>query len=257
MENLLNVNTEVIDNNQSNQAINNEQQNSQSLLNEEQSYWFDDSTKANWEKVPEWFNYKKYKNVSEQAKAYNEAQKLLGGFTGAPEKYEVKIENFQPDEIYTAVESVAKKYNMNNEAFNDIISTFVNKQNEVNIKQNEIQKTNQINEINKLGANGTEIIKNVKQWVENNFSPEEQTIINNMATTAESIKLLNKIKEISGKSLVNNQPILDINNNANINFNDDIDAKLEKMILDPKYSSDAKYFNYVNNLYNEHYGKEQ
>ena len=56
-----------------------------------------DTTPGTGEK-PAWFKAEKYKNVSEQAKAYTELEKTLGAFVGAPKDdkgqpkaYELKL----------------------------------------------------------------------------------------------------------------------------------------------------------------------
>jgi len=46
--------------------------------------WGDDITGTG--EKPEWFKDSKYKSVSEQAKAYTELEKRLGGFVGAPKE---------------------------------------------------------------------------------------------------------------------------------------------------------------------------
>lgn len=80
---------------------------------------------------PEWFNAGKYKTVADQAKAQRELEKKLGGFTGAPENYELSLpEGFEgnfdmehpilQDFIVTAKES-----NMSQETFNKLLHRFV------------------------------------------------------------------------------------------------------------------------------------
>lgn len=51
--------------------------------------WSED-TAGNGQK-PDWFMDSKYKTIAEQAKAYPELQSKFGGFTGAPETYDISL----------------------------------------------------------------------------------------------------------------------------------------------------------------------
>ncbi len=216
------------------------------------SWWLDDNTPATGE-VPEWFNGSKYKTVAEQAKAQRELEKKLGGFTGAPEQYQ-PADGIEADELYTKVSSVAKELNMSNDAFNKLVSVYA----EHNAKLQEISKAeidaHRITEMQKLGVNAQDTIKNVQTWVANNFSTEEQVLFNEFAVSADAIKVLAKLKDMTGKVMSQSQPVVNVDNPTD--FNDSEDYKLEQMILDPRYKTDSKYFDYVQSRYHAYYGKD-
>ena len=213
------------------------------------NWWLDDKTPVTGE-APEWFNSKKYKTVSDQAKAQRELEKRFGGFTGAPEQY-APVDGIEPDELYNKVATVAKELNMSNEAFNKVVGIYK----EHNTQLQQISKAeieaHKITEIQKLGVNAQDTIKNVQTWVSNNFTPEEQNIFNEFAVSADAIKILSKIKDMAGKSMAQSQPVANIDNVTGFNSED---YKLEQMVLDPRYKTDTKYFDNVQEQYKQYYG---
>lgn len=214
------------------------------------NWWLDDKTPANGD-VPDWFNNKKYKTVADQAKAQRELEKRLGGFTGAPEQYQ-PIEGIEADELYNKVSSIARELNMSNDAFNKLVSVYAEHNNQMQqISKAEIE-AHKITEMQKLGVNAQDTIKNVQTWVSNNFTPEEQTIFNEFAVSADAIKILAKIKDMTGKAMAQSQPVANVDNISD--FTESEDYKLEQMLLDPRYKTDAKYFDYVQERYKQYYG---
>lgn len=214
------------------------------------NWWLDEHTPASGD-VPEWFNGKKYKTVTEQAKAQRELEKHLGGFTGAPEQYQLDIEGIEADELYSKVSSIARELNMSNEAFNKLVGAYAE-----HAKQSQAISKAQIDaykitEMNKLGVNAQEMINGVQSWVANNFTPEEQHVFTEMAISSDAIKLLGKIKDMVGKSMAQAQPVANVGDITN--FQESEDTKLEKMIQDPRYKTDTAYFDYVNQRYQERY----
>ena len=93
----------------------------------EPSYYFADGIAGTGDK-PEWLIDSKYKNVSEQAKGYNEIRKQLGSFTGAPENYEHRNpEGFemQPDDpVLESAREWAKEHNMSQEGFDSLVGMY-------------------------------------------------------------------------------------------------------------------------------------
>lgn len=93
----------------------------------EPTYYFAEGIAGEGDK-PEWFIDSKYKNVSEQAKGYNELRKQFGSFTGAPEAYEhFTPEGFELSPDDPTLESArewAKNQNMNQEGFNSLVEMY-------------------------------------------------------------------------------------------------------------------------------------
>lgn len=212
-------------------------------------YWLDDNTPIEGE-IPEWFNSKKYKTVSAQAAAQRELEKKLGSFIGAPEVY-LPPENFEPDELYSKVAIVAKQLNMSNEALNKLVGVYL-EHNNTNLQINNAEiEAHKITEMNKLGVNGQDMIKGVKQWIANNFSEDERSIFDEFAVSADAIKVLAKIKDMTGKAMAQSQPVANFDNQSN--FENSEEYKLEQMLLDPRYKTDARYFDYVQEKYKQYY----
>ena len=63
----------------------------------------------------------KYKTLADQAKAYTDLESRFGGFTGAPEQYEIP-EGFEEDPIVATLAKYGKDSNMNQELFAQLAS---------------------------------------------------------------------------------------------------------------------------------------
>lgn len=136
--------------------------------------------------VPEWFVADKYKSVEQQAKAYKDASKLLGGFSGSPEKYELPSEvasRAQDAELLGILDSVGRTYNMNNEAYTELVTKYTEHQE----KQQQVFQQQQLAQ---LGENAKERISHVQDWVNANVPQELVPKLVNMATTADSVEMI-------------------------------------------------------------------
>lgn len=93
----------------------------------EPSYYFADGIAGEGES-PEWFKSDKYKNVSDQAKAYKDLESKLGSFTGAPENYEHRNpEGFEisPDDpIMESAKEWAKSQNMSQDGLDSLVGLY-------------------------------------------------------------------------------------------------------------------------------------
>jgi len=130
--------------------------------------------------------------IMEQAKAYTEASKMLGSFTGAPEEYEFTMPEGIDGEIDHELETlqqfkeIAKESNMNNETAQKLFELFVGYQN---------QMTNQFqvdfNEQRKLlGENADDRIRNVVNWVSSNLPEGAIEVLESMTYTADQVEVL-------------------------------------------------------------------
>ncbi len=205
------------------------------------SWWYDSNQVGNGER-PEWFNANKYKTVAEQAKAYTELQKKFGGFTGAPDEYKVEVEGFQPDELFNKVAGIAKELNMSNEGFNKLFSAYLEHAKSTAEATNANNEAYKMAELTKLGINAEEKVKEIKTWVSNNFSPEEQALFKEFAISADAIKLIDKIRNMVSDKIVATQPQ---SVDDTTSYQETVEDKINALMRDPRYSTDSKYFDHA------------
>lgn len=147
----------------------------------------------------------------EQAKAYVEAQKRLGGFTGAPESYEVKLSEALA-EIGVAIEAddpmvqdaieFAKANNMNQELFSGMLELYAKA--EVAKKQAEEQY---IADALKTLENGENRIKALAQWAKANLPEEDYQGFLEAGVSPEAIRALERIVSKTRNAPVQPDPI--------------------------------------------------
>jgi len=130
----------------------------------------------------EWFKSSKYKTVEDQAKAYSELEKKLGGFVGSPESYALRegIEIDADTPLLKGLDEIGKKYGMNNEMYNDIISMY----SESETAELENFKSKQMED---LGSDGAIRIQNINDWTKVNATPELREFLERTATTANDV----------------------------------------------------------------------
>lgn len=127
----------------------------------EPSQWFyDDKVKGDG-MPPEWFNHKTFKNITEQARAYNEARKQitqysekLKAFSGAPEMYEELEgkEGAKNNPFAIGLKELGQKIGLNQAGFNGLLDIY-NKTQEIESekgKNNLLQQ--QKEELKKIGG---------------------------------------------------------------------------------------------------------
>lgn len=131
----------------------------------------------------------------EQAKAYVEAQKRLGGFTGAPESYEVKLSEalaemgvaIEADDplVQDAIE-FAKSNNMNQELFSGMLELYA----KAEVAKQQAEREYVDNAIKQMGHDGMERIKSLYQWGQANLDAEALEGFKQMAVSPEAIKAM-------------------------------------------------------------------
>lgn len=152
---------------------------------QEPAWFLDDSTPGSGPR-PDWLPTK-YNKVSDLGKSYVEAQKKLGGFTGAPEKYD--LESLEVDEndptIQTLVD-IGKKHNMNQSVLADIVGRLTSIQ----------ETTEQMNiesEVKKLGPDGDRMLTEYKNWVKDYLPAGEREVVGQWIKTADDLRAFNKM----------------------------------------------------------------
>ena len=191
--------------------------------------WYYDEGKPGEGERPEWLN-PKYKNTVEQAKGYAEAQKKLGAMKGAPDEYDLSVAEM-PDVSFTKDDPLmaefldsAKKNNVSQEYVSELLKTYVNM---AKANQPDPQK-----ELEKLGVNAKQDIQVLAQWGDNNLSKEESQLFKNMMTTADSVRLFEKIRGISSRA--DTAP-------GNPKTPRETKEQVLRMMHDPQYDVDESY----------------
>ena len=163
----------------------------------EQEWFIDDGIKGVGPK-PEYFNDKKYKTLSAQAKAQRELEKKLGGFTGAPDEYEVKVSDLtrekgielsKDDPLITEFIEIAKKNNMNQELFSECVELAA----QMEVARSEAQSQYIENEMKNLGKNAQKRIDDLQAWGAANLPEDMQEGFRQMFSTAATVEVAEQI----------------------------------------------------------------
>lgn len=133
--------------------------------------------------VPEWYDSKRFKSVTDQAKSYLELEKKFGSFTGAPKDgYELPEGVDAEDGLLKEYTELASSLNMNQEGFNkgfELLSTQMQVNQEVSLE----------NEMGKLGDNAQQRIKTVENILKNQLGDGYDEVIP-LVNSADSVILV-------------------------------------------------------------------
>lgn len=220
------------------------------------SWFYDEDIPGNGD-APDYLINGTFKTIAEQARGYNEIRKKLSGFSGAPEEYELKLSDElskqvtinQEDSMLKSFTEYAKKINMNQEAYNEIVNLFAynllqDQESEAKASKEHLKK-----ELESLGAEGPKLISELNSWKGTNIPEEFTDVYKQLGQSAQGIKFLNYIK---GKMVYNRIPV-------GGHTTSDADraeyaVKLKEQIADKRFGSDMQYTNAVNKRYEEFYG---
>lgn len=198
---------------------------------------------------PEWFKDSKYKSVSEQAKAYSELEKRLGGFVGTPKEGYVLSEELgidAEDPSIKAVLDIFGKNNASNEFANELIASYTQAQQE--------QATAQLaKEMELLGSNADYRINAIKEFAGQALPAHLQETFSGMVTTATGIEVVEALmKKMQGSAVApeaSNTPSSKIDGTK---LREMMFAKNENGQL--KSSIDPEYKRMVDKAYKDFYG---
>jgi len=148
---------------------------------------------------PDFFNDSKYASIYEQAKAQPEAEKMMGSFVGAPEAYNVSIDDdlaeagfsiADDDAMLGEFKDIAKDLKMNQEGFDQIISQY-GKMEVAKMEQNaELQGKYDEEQLKALGPNGRDQIKDILDWAGANLEKEHVDGLKEIPLSAKTVKTL-------------------------------------------------------------------
>jgi len=185
----------------------------------------DDATAA-----PDWLQSKyvtdgksQEESISEQAKAYNELSGKFGAFTGAPDEYaevvlsdelkELGIEISNDDPMMKAAQEFAKESNMSQDGLNGLVNLYAMQQ----VAEQKAEAEFKEGQLKELGPNANSRIANIQQWANKNLDAETVQGLEQMATSAESVKAIERLISMTRGAAVNPD---EANNNSGASAED-------------------------------------
>ena len=208
--------------------------------------------------VPEkfWDKEKGETRIDDVFKSLNELEKKLSqGKHKAPEEYDYEILDkngwTKDDPVVGKFTEWSKANNISQENFNEIVSEVI----EIAGQGEAQEKINSQKELEKLGNNGKGVLKQNLDWIEGKvnqgvFTREEADIIDGWGKTAEGIKLISKIKNLTGDL----SPIPIVDDVEAKESDDDFTARMDSMMSDERYGNDMDYTRKVEKEFELRYG---
>jgi|SRR6266850_397932 len=145
----------------------------------------DDNTPGQGDR-PEWMP-SKFKKVSDVGRAYQELEKKLGAFTGAPDTYELGDLDLDGDQhLVKEMTSVAKEMNMSQEGLNKFLGRLAS----ATEAESQVHLDEQVKA---LGKDGERMLVEFKNWQKDYFKPEEREVVSEWVRTADDLKVFNRI----------------------------------------------------------------
>ena len=176
----------------------------------------------------------KYTSVSDLEKGYTEAQKFisskLGGFTGAPEAYELP-EGVEANSRIEALQEWGRENQLSNEALNSIIQMDA----EASQRANEAYVTEQ-KEL--LGKDADARLTNLSDWARANVGEDNLDTFNAMITSAKGVEMMEGLmKKMQGTAPAPAQPTQTVSKETlyEMRFAIDKNSGERRMSVDPQY----------------------
>ncbi len=200
---------------------------------------------------PECFNDKTFNTILDQAKAHPQLRKKLASFTGAPEEgYEVTlneelstIEMDEDDPLLNQFADLAANMNMSQDGFNELLNFYVSESSKYVQEEVQSQEEYWKTEYDKLGPNGPEDIKLLKQWATHNIPDELRDSFENMITSADHVKIFNMLMD----KIIPTQ-LTHVSAGTGLSRH-----HLQQMMADAKYGRDPDYTRHVDSEANQLY----
>jgi len=155
--------------------------------------WFWDEGRPGEGDRPEWLK-SKYSKVTDQAKAYIEAEKYIGNGK-APESYDLSdySDYFDLESEHIAELSAnAKDSRLSEESLKKILEPIK--------KYHESMMPNVDDEIKKLGDHANARINTVNTWASNNLSEKAMDTLGRVSVTADVFELFDEIRQLHATS---------------------------------------------------------
>lgn len=199
--------------------------------------------------------------TAEQAKAYKELSGKFGAFTGAPEEYaevalsdelkEMGVEISQDDPMLQAAQEFAKESNMSQEGLEGLVNLYAMQQ----VAQNQAEIDFKDEQLKALGPNANSRIENIQQWANKNLDAETVQGLEQMATSAESVKAIERLISMTRGAPVDAH---ESNNNSGANAEEVRKMQFEKDEHgNRRINTDRDFRAKYQKLANEVYGTEE
>jgi len=176
----------------------------------------------------------KYDSVSALENGYAELQKSysqkLGGFTGAPEAYEL-AEGIEVTPRIEALQDWAKENQMNNDAVNALIQ----------MDQESTQAATEAyvaSQKEALGKDADTRLTNLSEWARANVGEDNMDVFNGMITSARGVEMMEGLmKQMQGTAAAPAQaaPTVDADTIKQMRFAIDSNSGERRMSIDPAY----------------------
>jgi hypothetical protein len=195
------------------------------------AWYYDENTPGEGER-PEWLK-EKYKSAADQAKAYNEIEKKLGKFQGAPEEYDLALPDNpefsfeQGDPVLDEFLTFAKESNASQE--------FVTKALQQYIKAQEFYAPDPQVEIEKLGINAKTEVSQLTEWANQRLTKDEFETFKGLVTTADAFRVIQKLRRVTTSQ---NETAVTNNIKSEPQVSE---RQVMEMIGDPRFNSDPLY----------------
>lgn len=186
---------------------------------------------------PEWFNHKTFKNISEQARAYNEARKQitqysekLKGFSGAPEQYE-EVGDIKDNVFAAGLKELGKKIGLNQTGFDNLLEVY-NKSKEIEaekVKNILLEQKNE--ERKKIGGIGK--LKEIETRFIDTFGDSSiPWLRRTLKTHDDYLNLERLISSVSAKARL---PVNSIESSISTR------EQAEELVRDPRWGKDREF----------------
>jgi hypothetical protein len=196
------------------------------------AWYYDENTPGTGER-PEWLQ-SKFKSVADAAKSFNELEKKFGSFKGAPEAYDTTIPELpdfkfeEGDPMLAEFLDLAKKSNASQDFVTKALSHYVNSQN--------FYAPDPQAELEKIGLNAKAEIAQLSEWAGQRLDKNEYEIFKSMVTTADSFKVLQKLRRSSTST-----PEVAIETTRGQTSNALSERQLLEMIADERFNKDPLF----------------
>lgn len=199
-------------------------------------WFYDDKIKGSGA-LPEWFNHKTFKSVTEQARAYNESQKKLTeysekikGFSGAPEQYE-ESDNTRDNVFAAGLKDTGKKIGLNQEGFNELLAVYnktceiETEKKQLSLLQKEKEELKKIGGVTKLKELETKFLDNfgldAATWLKSSIRSYDDYV--NLESIVSKLTNRTRIPTSSGETSISTM------------------GQAEELIRDPRWGKDLDF----------------
>jgi hypothetical protein len=189
----------------------------------------------------------KYKSLSDQAAAYPELAKKFGGFTGAPDEYEMtmpdgldgEFDNDNP--LIGQIQTWAKDNQLNQDAFTSVVHMYLN-------NEASLAGVDRESELAALGSDAAARLNNIRDYGKANLSEEDYQGMLQATGTAAGVKM---VESLIAKTRGFQIPA----DNSDVPTGP-THAEIKERMSDPRYASSAEFRAETSKMYEKLFGKE-